>query len=102
MIKPSWDIFKAKFSENHQNNFEWFCYLLFCKQFNQPHGIFRYVNHSGMETNPIKVGDEFIAWEAKFYDSKLSDHKDEFIKKLEITKSKNPETTKMVFYTPLD
>jgi hypothetical protein len=102
MIKPSWDIFKAKFSENHQNNFEWFCYLLFCQEFNQRQGIFRYVNHSGMETNPVKIGDEFIAWEAKFYEDKLSDHKDEFIRKLEITKNKNPETTKMVFYTPID
>jgi len=102
VIKANWYIFNVKFIENPQNNFEWFCYLLFCKEFNQPHGIFRYVNHSGMETNPIKVGDEFIAWEAKFYDDKLSDHKDEFIKKLEITKNKNPETTKMVFYTPLD
>lgn len=102
MIKPTWDIFKAKFSENHQNNFEWFCYLLFCKEFNQPQGIFRYVNHSGMETNPIKIGDEFITWEAKFYEDKLSNHRDEFIRKLEITKSKNPETTKMIFYTPID
>lgn len=102
MIKPNWNIFKAKFSENPQSNFEWFCYLLFCKEFNQPQGIFRYLNHSGMETNPIKIGDEFIAWEAKFYEDKLSDHKDDFIKKLEITKSKNPETTKMVFYIPID
>ena len=84
MIKPSWDIFKVKFKENHQNNFEWFCYLLFCKEFNQPQGIFRYVNHSGMETNPIKIGDEFIAWEAKFYEDKLSNHRDEFIRKLRV------------------
>ena len=102
MIKPNWGIFKAKFSENPQNNFEWFCYLLFCKEFNQPRGIFRYVNQSGMETNPIKVGSECIAWEAKFYEDKLSNHKDEFIKKLEDAKNKNPEITKMYFYTPID
>lgn len=25
MVKPNWDNFKAKFSENPQGNFEWFC-----------------------------------------------------------------------------
>ena len=55
MIKPNWDIFKAKFSENPQNNFEWFCYLLFCKEFNKPVGIFRYMNQSAIETEPIKT-----------------------------------------------
>lgn len=33
MVKPNWDNFKAKFSENPQGNFEWFCYLLFCQEF---------------------------------------------------------------------
>jgi len=102
MIKPDWNKFKAKFSDNLQSNFEWFCYLLFCKEFNQPHGIFRYVNHSGMETNPIKFGNDWIAWEAKFYEDKLSNHKDELIKKLKTAKNKNPETTKILFYTPID
>ncbi len=44
MVKPNWDVFKAKFSENPQNNFEWFYYLLFCKEFNIEYGIFRYKN----------------------------------------------------------
>lgn len=102
MIKPNWNIFKAKFSENREKNFEWFCYLLFCKEYNQPHGIFRYINQSGIETNPIKIGDEFIAWEAKFYEDKLSNHKDEFIRKIDIIKSKNPEIKKLIIYTPID
>ncbi len=42
MIKPNWDIFKAKFSENPQENFEWFCYLLFSIEHNKPFGILRY------------------------------------------------------------
>lgn len=28
MIKSDWNIFKAKFNENPQSNFEWLCYLL--------------------------------------------------------------------------
>lgn len=102
MIKPDWNIFKAKFSENPQNYFEWFCYLLFCKEFDKSHGIFRYFNQSGMETNPIKFENEWIAWEAKFYEDKLINHKSEFEKKLDIAKTKNPEITKIYFYTPID
>jgi len=102
MMKPNWNQFKAKFNEDPQSSFEWFCYLLFCKEFDQPKGIFRYFNQSGMETNPVQVGDDWIAWEAKFYEDKLSDYKDNFKKKLEIINSKNPEVNKVIFYTPID
>lgn len=104
MIKPNWDIFKAKFSENPQDNFEWFCYILFCKEFQQEKGIFRFKNQSGMETNPIKVGDDYISWEAKFYttEEKLSSNKEELKSKIDISQSKNTELTKLFFYTPID
>ena len=80
MIKPNWDKFKEKFSENPQNNFEWFCYLLFCKEFKKPLGIFRYKNQAAIETNPIEVDGEIIGWQAKFYDPPLSKHKSRNIK----------------------
>jgi len=53
LIKPNWEIFEAKFSENPQNNFEWFCYLLFSKEYNQTYGIHRYKNQSGIEIDHI-------------------------------------------------
>ena len=62
LIKPDWDIFKAKFSNDPNVSFEWLCYLLVCKEFNLPNGIFRYLNQSGMETNPIT------------HDKKISDY----------------------------
>lgn len=102
MIKPDWNKFKAKYSENPQSAFEWFSYLLFCKENNIPGGIFRYVNQAGIETNPIQVGKDHIGWEAKFYEDKLSSHVDEFIEKIETAKNKNPELTKIHFYTPID
>lgn len=98
IIKPDWDKFKAKFSENSQNSFEWFCYLLFCKEFNQDH-IFRYKNQSGIETNPIKIDDELIGWQAKFYGTTLSDYKNELIEMIEKTKRDYPDITKLIFYT---
>jgi hypothetical protein len=99
MIKPDWNKFKAKFSENPQNNFEWFCYLLFCQEFNRPFGIFRYKNQSGIETNPIIKDKEVIGWQAKFYETTLSDHKDDLIGMITKSKRDYPNLTKVIFYT---
>ena len=99
MIKPNWLIFKANFSENPQYNFEWFCYLLFCKEFNKPYGIFGYKNQSAIETNPIELGDEVIGWQAKFYDTSLSNHKENLLSTIEKSKRDYPNITKLLFYT---
>lgn len=99
MIKPDWNIFKAKFSENHQYNFEWLCYLLFCKEYNQEFGIFRYKNQASIETDPIIINGETIGWQAKFYDLTLSKKKDEILSTLENSKKYYPTITKLIFYT---
>ncbi|PET62780.1 MULTISPECIES: AVAST type 4 anti-phage nuclease Avs4 [Bacillus cereus group] len=99
MIKPDWDVFKVKFSENPQNNFEWLCYLLFCKEFEKKLGIFRYKNQSGIETNPVNVEKEVIGWQAKFYQTTLSDHKSELISTLKKSKRDYSNLTKIIFYT---
>lgn len=46
----NWGVFRAKFNDKEQKNFEWFCYLLFCKEFKQYKGIFRFKNQPGIET----------------------------------------------------
>ncbi|MDV5068285.1 AVAST type 4 anti-phage nuclease Avs4 [Bacillus sp. W1] len=99
MIKPDWNIFKVKFSENPQNNFEWLCYLLFCEEFEKQIGIFRYKNQSGIETNPVNVDKEVIGWQAKFYESTLSDHKVDLINTLIKSKRDYSDLTKIIFYT---
>lgn len=99
MIKPDWNKFKAKFSENPQNNFEWLCYLLFCQEYNKPYGIFRFKNQSGIETNPIIKDNDVIGWQAKFYETKLSDHKDDLIDTITKSKRDYPNLTKIIFYT---
>lgn len=99
MIKPDWNKFKAKFSENPQSNFEWFCYSLFCKEFNKPIGINRYKNQSGIETNPIMKGIEVIGWQAKFYETTLSNHKGDFIESITKSKRDHANLTKIIFYT---
>lgn len=99
IIKPDWDKFKAKFSENPQDNFEWFCNLLFCKEFNQPFGIFRYKNQSGIETDPIIKEDEVIGWQAKFYETTLSSHKEDLLATIQRTKRDYPDITKIILYS---
>ncbi|WP_143415941.1 AVAST type 4 anti-phage nuclease Avs4 [Geobacillus sp. E263] len=99
MIRPDWNVFKAKFSDNPQDSFEWFCYLLFCREFNKPLGIFRYKNQAGIETDPITINDEVIGWQAKFYETTLSDHKNDLIETLTKSKERYPELSKIIFYS---
>ena len=99
MIKQNWHNFRSKFNDNPQKNFEWFCYLLFCHEFKMPAGIFRYKNQSGIETNPITKDREAIGWQAKFYDTKLSDNKPELIGMIAKSKRDYPDLTKIIFYT---
>lgn len=99
MIKPNWDIFKAKFSDNPQDNFEWFCYLLFCREFNENKGIFRFKNQSAIETDPVAKEGEIIGWQAKFYDTSLSSHKNDLIALIDRAKRDYPNITKLFFYT---
>lgn len=98
-IKPNWNIFKAKFSENPQDNFEWFCYLLFCKEYGQEKGVFRYKNQSAIETNPIYVEDKIIGWQAKFYDTTLASNKVTLIETVEKAKRDYKDINSLIFYT---
>lgn len=99
MIQPNWEIFSAKFSNNQQVTFEWFAYLLFCREFNLLKGWFGFKNQSGIEKNPIERGDKVIGFQAKFYSSKLASHKDDLIETLEKVKRDYPALTTIFFYT---
>ena len=99
MIKPNWNIFKAKFSDNPQYHFEWFCYLLFCNEVNKPHGVFRYKNQSAIETNPVEYKGCQLGFQSKFYDTTLSSNKIELLKMLDKAKRDYPILTKLFLYT---
>lgn len=102
MIRPDWKKFASKFSDNTQYNFEWLCYLLFCKQFDKPYGIFRYKNQSALETNAIKINGKSIGFQAKFYDTVLSKHHDEIIECLETARRDYADLTTLYFYSNND
>lgn len=99
LIKTDWDIFKAKFSANPQNAFEWMCYLLFCNEFSVKTGIFRYKNQSAIETNPISSNGVNVGWQAKFYDAALSSHKNDILETITKAKRDYPDLNKIIFYT---
>ena len=102
MIKPNWDIFKAKFNENPQQNFEWFCSLLFCKLYGKPYGISRYINQPGIETEPINYNEDVVGWQAKFFNSPLSRNKKKILSSIEKAKRDNPDITRILFFSNQD
>ena len=86
MQEINWDNFNAKFNGREQKSFEWLCYLLFCNEFNQVTGVFRYFNQAGIETNPVEINGEKIGWQAKYYTTPLSRHKGELITSINTTR----------------
>ncbi|URJ44478.1 hypothetical protein MF628_004204 [Paenibacillus polymyxa] len=99
MIKPNWDAFNVKFHDSKQVQFEWFCYLLFCAEFNKKNGIFRYLNQAAIETNLIESNGSIIGWQAKYYEGTLSGHVDELINTIEKAKKLYPSIDTLVIYT---
>ena len=99
LVKPDWDVFKAKFHSNPQEYFEWFSYLLFCREFDLDKGWHGYKDQPAVEKEPIERGREVIGFQAKFYQAELSKKKSELVKMLEDAKRHYPQLTKVVFYT---
>ena len=102
IIKPNWEQFKSKFNDSPTYYFEYFCYLLFCLEYNKPQGVFRYKNQSGIEWNPIEVDGKIIVAQCKFYDTLISSHKNEIIDMLENIKKNYPTPCELKFYTNQD
>ena len=47
----------------------------------------------------IVTSNEVIGWQAKFYETKLTDHKKDIIKLIKGSKNDYPNITKIIFYT---
>lgn len=99
IAKIDWNNFRVKFSNQEQSAFERLCYLLFCKEFSKDTGIFRFKNHAGIETDPIEMNGQIIGWQAKFYTTKLSEHKQDFIDSIDTTKTRHSGVNKIIFFT---
>ncbi|MDI6707159.1 MAG: ATP-binding protein, partial [Bacillota bacterium] len=98
MLEINWNIFKAKFNGKEQEVFENLSYLLFCDEFNKDTGIFRYKNQTGIETEPIEHEGKIIGFQAKFYETKISDKVKDIEDSIAKAKNKNPNLNKILFY----
>src|SRR6266496_630041 len=98
MQEVNWGNFRAKFNGKEQKSFEWLSYLLFCDEFHKPTGIFRYKNQPGIETEPILVGGVWVGFQAKFYDTKISENVKDLKESIQIAKAYNPELQHILFY----
>lgn len=68
----NWKAFEYKYSDNPQRAFENLTYYLFCHEFNQRNGVFRYFNQPHIETDPIQVDDRRIGFQSKYYADSVS------------------------------
>lgn len=102
MISINWNLFKAKFDGKENKEFERLAYHLFCIEHNNKIGIFRFKNQTGIETDPIKTEKGFEGFQAKYYEGKLSGHKDDIIDSIRKAKQKNNHLTHLHLYLNLE
>ena len=103
MLCPvDWNAFKAKFKGSSEEVFEYLSYLVFCRKFGLKFGISGYRNHPGIEKKSIKVGDEYIGFQAKFFLEKFANKKGDIKKAILDAKQQHPEITILMFFMPMD
>ncbi len=93
--KISWDKFKLK-NEDYRKAFEELSYFLFCRKFKRNAGIFRYKNQTGIETEPIQENKKWIAFQAKWFESKID--KIKITDSITKAKEKNAKLNRIIFY----
>lgn len=98
MIKPNWDTFSSKFSTNKESTFEWFAYLLFCREFDLPKGWFGYKNQSSIERIQLHIMVRLLDSKPNFTRGHFQIIKD-FIEMLEKSKRDYEDISKILIYT---
>ena len=98
MKEINWNIFRVKFNGKEQSSFEYLSYQLFCTEHNNNIGIFRFKHQAGIETEPIQSDEGLIGFQAKFYDTKISDNKNDIIDSIKKAKRENPNLNKILLY----
>ena len=97
-----WYVFKSKFKGASQDVFEYLSYLVFCRKFGLQFGIAGYRNHPGIEKKSIKVGNDYIGFQAKFFLEKFADKKGDIKEAVLKAKKQHPEITVLMFFMPMD
>ena len=98
--KIDWRIFETNFSADIRGAFQQLTEQLFCYEYKQPYGIFRFYNQPYIETMPIIVDTRTIGFQAKYFDAstKLSDKVEELCSAITGAHAKYPTLTHIVLY----
>lgn len=94
----NWKIFGVKYDKRETWAFEQMSYLLFCAEFNNRIGLFRYKNQTGIETEPIEKDGKYYGFQSKYYTTSIADNKDDIIDSIKKAKSKNKQLNELLFY----
>lgn len=94
----NWKIFSLKYDKRETWAFEQLSYLLFCAEFDNRIGLFRYKNQTGIETEPIEKGGKYYGFQSKFYTNSIVDNKDDIIDSIKKAKSKNKQLDELYLY----
>lgn len=63
----NWSVFEAKYGAGAWKAFEDLCNCLFCKQLGIINGLISRINQPDIETDPVRIGDELIGFQVKYY-----------------------------------
>lgn len=94
----NWKVFNLKYDKRETCAFEQMSYLLFCAEFDNRIGLFRYKNQTGIETEPIDKDGVFYGFQAKYYTTSISENKDDIIDSIKKAKSKNSQLNELLLY----
>lgn len=94
----NWKAFELKYNNREQWAFEQMSYLLFCSEFDNRIGLFRYKNQTGIETEPIEKNGIRYGFQAKYYITKIAENKDDIIDSIQKAKSKNNQLNIIYLY----
>ena len=95
----NWNIFCLKYDKREPWAFEQLSYLLFCAEFDNRIGLFRYKNQQGIETEPIEKDGKFYGFQSKYYTTSLAKNKKDIIDSIQKAKSKNKQLNVLYLYT---
>ena len=94
----NWKSFSFKYDKQETWAFEQMSYLLFCAEFNNRIGLFRYKNQTGIETEPIENEGKIYGFQAKYYTTSISENKEDVIDSIKKAKSKNNQLNELFLY----
>ena len=100
MGQINWNSFKVKNNKKESDAFQDMCYLLFCAEFNNRIGLFRYKNQIGLETEPQEKNGELYGFQSKYYkeNSTIRENKSDIIDSINKAKQKNPDLKYFYLY----